>query len=117
MITHPVSAPTPELRDHPRLGWVGILMCVSASGWQCGHMTMTGGAAAALSAVFLPSHLPIVIGTSSEFPLLGGVQRVSYASVMLDLLVTARSTRLAVDGARNTSDAVLGDPTDIGRVA
>jgi hypothetical protein len=52
-----------------------------------------------VSAFFLVSHLPIVIGGSFGFPLLGGVQRVLYSLVMLVLVATARATRLAVERA------------------
>lgn len=102
-------------------GWV--LAALPVAGWMVARrvleprLTWIAGGTVALSAVFLLSHVPIVIGTSPGFPLLGGVERVLYASVMLVLLATARSTRLAVDGAPTTSDAILRDPTDIGRVA
>lgn len=100
-------------------GWVFVSLPLA--GWMVARrvpvprLTGIAGATGVLSAVFLLSHVPIVIGTSPGFPLLGGVERVLYASVMLVLLVTARSTRLAVDDAPDTSDAV--HPTDIGRVA
>lgn len=107
----------------PLAGWMVARRARLVDGWRALAPRLTGvaGATAVLSAGFLLSHVPIVIGTSPGFPLLGGVERVLYASVMLVLLVTARSVRLAVDDAPNTAgvttDAVLHDPTDIGRVA
>ena len=62
-------------------------------------LTWSAGGAGAVSAFFLVSHLPIVIGGSPGFPLLGGVQRVLYSLVMLVLVATARATRLAVERA------------------
>lgn len=108
----------------PLAGWMVARRARLADAWRPLAPLLTGvaGATGVLSAVFLLSHLPIVIGTSPGFPLLGGMERVLYASVMLVLLVTARATRLAVDGARNTSGVALGDldaghSADIGRVA
>lgn len=107
----------------PLAGWMVARRARLVDGWRALAPRLTGvaGATAVLSAGFLLSHVPIVIGTSPGFPLLGGVERVLYASVMLVLLVTARSVRLAVDDAPNTAgvttDAVLHDPTEIGRVA
>jgi heme A synthase len=108
----------------PLAGWMVARRARLAPGWRSFAPLLTGvaGATGVLSAVFLLSHLPIVIGTSPGFPLLGGVERVLYASMMLVLLVTGRATRLAVDGVRNTSGVALGDPdtghpADIGRVA
>ena len=91
---------------------VVLLMSVSAGHWHRGGMTMIGGAVRVPSRPTVPSHVPIVIGTSSEFPLPGWVERVVYAAVMVLLLVTARSTRLAVAAARTGAA-----PIDIGRLA
>lgn len=54
-----------------------------------------------LSLTFLLSHVPIVVGGSPGLTLIGGVERVLYAAVMLVLVGTARATRPAVDAARN----------------
>lgn len=65
-------------------------------GWSAG---ITG----VLSALFLLSHVPIVIAGSSVLPLLGGVQRVLFAGVMLVLVATARATRIAVEHAQSAA--------------
>jgi len=107
----------------PPDGWMVASRARPADGWRAHapRLTWVAGATSVLSAVFLLSHLPIVIGTSSGFPLLGGVERVLYAAVMLVLLVTARATRLAVPRGSDRSATALGtcaeQPADIGRVA
>jgi hypothetical protein len=83
----------------PLAGWMVARRARTAPEWQAAAPAVArcAGTAAALSALFLLSLLPIVIGGSPGFPLLGGVQRVLYAVVMLVLVVTARATRLAVE--------------------
>jgi hypothetical protein len=82
-----------------------------AQEWRAAAPVLNGvaGVTGVLSGLFLLSHVPIVIGASSEIPLLGWVERVVYAAVMLLLLVTARALRLAVAPARV--------PADVGRAA
>ncbi|MDT7707626.1 MAG: hypothetical protein QOG20_3233 [Pseudonocardiales bacterium] len=96
------------------MGWVGILMFVSAAGWHRGRMTTTGETSDARSL----SHALIVIGTSSGFSLLGGVDGVSSTAVMSVPHAAARAARLALDGARNRARAATGTldgrPTDLG---
>jgi hypothetical protein len=110
----------------PLAAWLVARRARNAPGWGAMVPTLTwcAGVTGLLSAGFLLSHVPIVIGTSSGFPLLGGVERVLYAAMMVVLLVTARATWLAVTDARARRAApegvVLGAtalPTDIGRVA
>lgn len=65
-------------------------------------LAWSAGITGVLSALFLLSHVPIVVAGSPGFPLMGGVQRVVYAAVMLMLVVTATATRLALVRARDT---------------
>jgi hypothetical protein len=85
----------------PLAGWMVARRARTAVAWAAAAPTLTwcAGVAGALSTFFLMSHLPIVIGGSPGFPLLGGVQRVLYSLVMLVLVATARATRLAVERA------------------
>jgi hypothetical protein len=85
----------------PVAGWMVARRARSAPAWQAAAPAVAwcAGVSAVLCALFLLSLLPIVIGGSPGFPLLGGVQRVLYAVVMLVLVVTARATRLAVEHA------------------
>jgi hypothetical protein len=71
----------------------------SAPAWAPAAPALTWGVGitCVISAVFLLNHVPIVIAGSPGFPLLGGVQRVLYAAVMVVLVMTARATRLAID--------------------
>jgi hypothetical protein len=83
----------------PQAVWMIARRARTAPGWTAAAPVLTRCAVVttALSAGFLLLLLPIVIGGSPGFPLLGGVQRVLYAVVMLVLVVTARATRLAVE--------------------
>lgn len=105
---------------------VEILMPLSAWWWHGVPMTTIGGAgrqpggaarvpgpalASGLtvlsSAVSLLGRAPIVIRDSPARPLLGGVQRVVCADVMVVLVRTARATRGAIDAARTAGAAVV----------
>ncbi len=77
--------------------WVVILMSLSARRWHRGDMTLVGGRAVVTRA----SHVPIVIGASSEFRRPVWVHRVVYAAVNPLLLVATRLAGLAVGAARN----------------
>jgi hypothetical protein len=81
------------------------------------RLTWVAGGTTVLSAGFMLSHVPIVIGMSPGVPLLGGAERVLYAAVLVVVLVTARTTRCAVEESPDAAGAILDDPTDIGRVA
>jgi Protein of unknown function (DUF998) len=83
----------------PQALWMIARRARTAPGWTAAApmLARCAAATAASSAAFLVFLLPIVIGGSPGFPLLGGVQRVLYAVVMLVLVVTARATRLAVE--------------------
>ncbi|WP_232662311.1 DUF998 domain-containing protein [Pseudonocardia sp. TRM90224] len=82
-------------------------------------LSWASGTAGILSAVFLLSYVPIVIAGSSGIPLLGGVERVLYAAVMVGLFATIRATRLAVEGARSSSGEVAqgATPAEFGQAA
>ncbi len=82
----------------PLAAWMVARRARSTPGWDAAPaLTWGATAAGAVSALFVLNHVPIVIGGSPLFPLIGGVQRVSCAAVMVVLLMTARATRLAVD--------------------
>jgi hypothetical protein len=85
----------------PLAAWLVARRARSAPAWQAAAPALHwwAGSTGVLSAVFLLSHVPIVIGGSSGFPLIGGLQRVLYAAVMLVLVATARATRLAVEAS------------------
>jgi hypothetical protein len=97
----------------PLAGWMVARRARSAPAWTAAAPALSwcAGATGVLSAVFILSHVPIVIAGSPGFPLLGGVQRVLYAAVMLVLVATARATRLAVD--RALSPAALPSGTQL----
>jgi hypothetical protein len=92
-------------------GWVLAVLPVAA--WQVARraraapawrpavpaLTWSAGITGVLSGFFLLTHVPIVVAGSPEFPLMGGVQRVIYAAVMVMLVVIARATRLAATRA------------------
>lgn len=84
----------------PLAAWMVARRARSAApAWQAAAPALHwwAGTTGVLSAAFLLSHVPIVIGGSSGFPLMGGLQRVLYAAVMLVLVATARATRLAAE--------------------
>jgi hypothetical protein len=89
--------------------WLVARRARSAPGWTAAAPALTwcAGVTGLPGLTSLPSHVPIVIGGSPGFPLLGGVERVLYA-VMLVLVTTARATRLAVDGALVPSAVPVG---------
>jgi Protein of unknown function (DUF998) len=95
----------------PLAAWMVARRARSAAAWQpaAPALSRLAGATGVLSAVFLLSHVPIVIAGSPGFPLIGGVQRVLFAAVMLVLVATARATRLAVDRALGPA-AILSRP-------
>ncbi|OZM76314.1 hypothetical protein CFP66_41910 [Pseudonocardia sp. MH-G8] len=83
----------------PLAAWLVARRAWSAEAWAPAAPALSWGAAVAgvISAFFLLNHVPIVIAGSPVFPLIGGVQRVLCAAVMVVLVMTARATRLAVD--------------------
>jgi hypothetical protein len=95
----------------PLTAWMVAQRARSAPAWQpaAPALSRCSGATGVLSALFLLSHIPIVIAGSPGFPLIGGVQRVLYAAVMLVLVATARATRLAVDRALSPVAVPSGD--------
>ena len=99
----------------PPAAWMVARRARAAPAWQpaAPALSRLAGVTAVLSAFFLLTHIPIVIAGSPGFPLIGGVQRVVFASVMLVLVATARATRLAVDRALEPailSGSELPDP-------
>lgn len=84
----------------------------SAPAWQPAvpALSWVSGFTGVLSAFYLLSYVPIVIGGLPGFPFTGAVQRVLYAAVMLVLVTTARATRLAVDRALVPAAVPSGDP-------
>ena len=101
----------------PLACWLVARRARTAPAWAAGTrvLSWSAGATGVLSALFLLSHLPIVIAGSPLLPLLGGVQRVLFAAVMLVLVATARATRLAVEHAR--SPATLPSGMQLGGAA
>jgi hypothetical protein len=71
-------------------------------------LTWFAGIVAGLSALFLLSHVPIVITGSPVFTVEGAVQRVLYAVVMVVLMMIARATRSAIDAVRVEADQAPG---------
>ena len=71
-------------------------------------LTWVSGAMAGLSAVFLLSHVPIVITGSPILTAEGVLQRVLYAVVMVVLLMIARATRSSIDAVRVEADQAPG---------
>jgi hypothetical protein len=90
----------------PLAVWLVALRARSVPAWVPAAPALTWGAAltGVISAFFLLNHVPIVISGSPGLPLLGGVQRVLYAAVMVVLVMTARATRLAIDRAHCTTE-------------
>jgi hypothetical protein len=85
----------------PLAAWQVARRARTAPDWRPAvpALTWSAGITGALSGFFLLTHVPIVIAGSPGFPLLGGVQRVLYAAVMVMLVVTATATRLAATRA------------------
>jgi Protein of unknown function (DUF998) len=83
----------------PLAAWLVARRARSTPAWApaAPALAWSAGIAAVVSAFFLLNHVPIVIAGSPLFPLIGGVQRVLYAAVMVVLVMTARATRLAGD--------------------
>src|SRR5690606_41698866 len=79
--------------------WRGPVRARAAPGWRPAAVPLAGAgrAATAISAVFLLTHVPIVITGSPFLPFHGGVRRVLCAAVMVVLVMTARATRLAAE--------------------
>lgn len=91
----------------PLAAWLVARRARAGADWAASArvLTLWSGVTGLLSVAFLLSHVPIVIGTSSGFPLVGGFERVLYAAVMVVVLVTARAAQLAIEAARTTSAA------------
>lgn len=108
----------------PLAGWLVARRTHEHENWRpsATALTWVSGITAVTSAVFLLSHLPMVVSDSLEIPLQGALERVLYALVMLTLLATARAVRLAVvpaaggaqHGAAVQRGAVASTP-DVGR--
>jgi hypothetical protein len=83
----------------PAAAWLVARRARSVPAWApaAPALALGAGVAGVISAFFVLNHVPIVIAGSPLFPLLGGVQRVLCAAVMVVLVMTARATRLAVD--------------------
>jgi hypothetical protein len=83
----------------PLAAWMVARRARWAPAWAAAAPALTWGATAAgaVSALFVLNYVPIVIAGSPLLPLIGGVQRVLCAAVMVVLVMTARATRLAVD--------------------
>jgi hypothetical protein len=83
----------------PLAAWLVAVRARAVPAWRPAAVPLTWAAriACAVSAFFLLNHVPIVIAGSPFFPLLGGVQRVLCAAVMVVLVMTARATRLATE--------------------
>lgn len=106
----------------PLACWLIARRARETSNWSplAPTLTWVAGTTGGLSAVFLLSHLPNVVAGSQVVPLMGALERVLYAAVMLSLIATARATRLAVDGGRIPVTAgirVQAPTTDLGRAA
>ncbi|MFC4949798.1 DUF998 domain-containing protein [Pseudonocardia sp. GCM10023141] len=89
----------------PLACWLIARRAREASNWRptAPALSWCAGITGVVSAVFLLSHLPMVLSDSLVVPLQGGLERVLYALVMLSLLATARALRFAVVGARSTA--------------
>lgn len=87
----------------PLAAWMVARRARSTSAWKpaARPLAWAAGTAGVVSTYFLLNHVPIVIAGSPLFPLIGGVQRVLYAAVMVVLVMTARATRLAVERAHS----------------
>jgi hypothetical protein len=96
----------------PLSAWLITRRASSAPAWQPAvpALSWVSGFTGVLSAFYLLSHVPIVIGGLPGFPFIGAVQRVLYAAVMLVLVAMARATRLAVDRALVPAAVPSGDP-------
>ncbi|OLT22280.1 hypothetical protein BJF78_07785 [Pseudonocardia sp. CNS-139] len=95
----------------PLAAWQVARRARSAPAWQpaAPALARLSGATGVAGVFFLLTHVPIVIGGSPGFPLIGGVQRVLFLAVMLVLVATARATRLAVDRAPVSAALASGD--------
>jgi hypothetical protein len=89
----------------PSAAWLVARRARAGGGWAANArvLTLWSGAAGVLSITYMLSHVPIVIGTSSGVPLVGGFERVVYAAVMVVMLVTARAAQLATGRAMSAS--------------
>jgi hypothetical protein len=96
----------------PLATWMVARRARSASEWRAAAPALhwVSGTAAVLSAIFLLSHVPIVIAGSPGFPAMGGLQRVVFVMVMLVLVATARATRLAVEAVPCPEAVPAGAP-------
>jgi hypothetical protein len=109
----------------PSAAWLVARRARAGAGWDANAriLTLWSGVTGVLSIAFLLSHVPIVIGTSSGVPLVGGFERVLYAAVMVVMLVTARAAQLAMQAARTMSAAsspgsvAAGSIVDVGVAA
>ncbi|MHA6630172.1 DUF998 domain-containing protein [Pseudonocardia sichuanensis] len=83
----------------PLASWLVARRARAVPAWAPAAPALSRGAGVAgvISTFFVLNHVPIVIAGSPVFPLIGGVQRVLCAAVMVVLVMTARATRLAVD--------------------
>lgn len=82
----------------PLVLWLVAVRAPAATEWAgiAPALGAVAGGAGVLVTAFLLIHVPIVIGASSQFTLIGGAQRVVYGAVMVTLLATARGTRAAI---------------------
>lgn len=106
----------------PLACWLIARRARETSNWSplAPALSWVAGSTGVLSATFLLSHLPNVVAGSQLVPLMGALERVLYAAVMLSLIATARATRLAVDGGRipvTAGSRVQAPTTDLGRAA
>ncbi len=102
----------------PVIGWLVARRARDTAAWAGSATALARWSVAtgALSAGFLLVHVPLVLGVGAS-PLLGGVERVLYAAVLALLVVTARATRTALDGAQAPVRARQGTVDGIGDAA
>jgi hypothetical protein len=86
----------------PLAAWMIARRAVQSPAWRAAAPALTGLsiATAALSALFLLSNVPIVISGSPIFAVLGVVQRVLYAVMLVLLLMIALAARSTAAAAR-----------------
>ncbi|MCO1655915.1 DUF998 domain-containing protein [Pseudonocardia humida] len=90
----------------PLAAWMVARRAVESPAWRAAAPALTrlSVAVAALSVLFLLSNVPIVISGSPIFAVLGVLQRVLYAVMLVLLLVIARAARATAVAARTAVD-------------
>jgi hypothetical protein len=105
----------------PLASWLVARRAALSPSWRAAAPALTwlSVATCALSALFLLSNVPIVISGSPIFAILGVLQRVLYAVMLVLLLMIARAARAAVVAARSAADLPVAGAADgqLGRAA